>query len=541
MASRNLDDSRSVIGQVASNDGLVEVVQSEIALDSVRRQQEAKIIENVSNAELEVNALNNQFKIDYEGDPTNKEGLEALSQAKREVYAKNEEGISPLHLGTFRSETRKVNSKYEGHLNKWGVKQGYKNAVSSINATMENNLNQAYADGEALGTGDLDRNEILGRLMDSNKRLADYGNSNLGSETTKDLMQNYTEDYIKMTVSGLGQTSPGDAVALLDMKDIKESFGDMQQYAKLREGMVNRQRAMERRAKNDSKVSRISKGTSAVRNPSMSYDQIQTGDFSDAVKEYLLRKNGFAEYDRGSRGGLTPAGKAQMKLDVYEDIALVTREGSGATVDDYEALQERIYTAMSSRAMTDSQGLAVLNTVSEPMLELYQKNHEDLGGENIFGLDYDSGVVDDLYEDHKSEGDTEVIKASNNELKAKIYESHLNNIKEASEAAGVSLSELSEKDSGTRKSIFAKAAKETRKKTLVSQIPELADLDQIPNSVLTKNGTRISGSIGTTTNKQQGAVYDNSQIIEKNGRFARRYPDGRIVEITPTEAARGTR
>jgi len=74
MANRDLSTFNSVSQQVAdtSTNTIVQGITS-LGQKAVAQSQEAKINENLSKAQIDLNKLDNDFRINAQGDPFNKE------------------------------------------------------------------------------------------------------------------------------------------------------------------------------------------------------------------------------------------------------------------------------------------------------------------------------------------------------------------------------------------------------------------------------------------------------------------------------------
>lgn len=227
MARRNLtaettvlDTSQGGVDQGAAITGAI----ADIGMKIVQQSQEAKINENISKAQLDISKLDNEFRIRAEADPFNKEmGAEYISQ-RRSLLAGYKEQISPFYRMQFDESVRRVTANADSQMQAWQFKQANQNTKNSITASMENNFLQASQDGMTFGTGDSNDANSMMNFATSQKELTQFISKNLGPESANTLLKDYQKDYVKSFLSGVAQTNPTKADAMLKEKGISELF-----------------------------------------------------------------------------------------------------------------------------------------------------------------------------------------------------------------------------------------------------------------------------------------------------------------------------
>jgi len=132
MANRDITNYREVVQQVASKPvdtiGLTEDIGKQI----IKQSQEAKVTENFSKAQLDISALTEQHRIDYEADPFNEQGLQKYNAAKEKIINSYGSDISPFFKADWLKSTEKLATGADANLQSWQYQQAAKNAKISI-------------------------------------------------------------------------------------------------------------------------------------------------------------------------------------------------------------------------------------------------------------------------------------------------------------------------------------------------------------------------------------------------------------------------
>lgn len=229
MASRDVTAQRTVGPQAALQETYVKGdVQSlldagaELGQQIIKSGQEAKITENYSMAQMDLNRLKSQIEVDYEHDPF--QGAKKLKEEQSKIFEAYGKEISPFFRAPWDENVRELGFKVDAETEAWAFKQTRVNTVNSINRAIKNNLSQATVDGENFGNSDATEIGSLLNYQDSRNKLASFGDGNLGSETTTQMLEGYNEDYLKSFLSGVSDTNPLKALRMLDDPNVKASF-----------------------------------------------------------------------------------------------------------------------------------------------------------------------------------------------------------------------------------------------------------------------------------------------------------------------------
>ena len=150
MANRDLVNFRQVTQTVASNSSQIAAQSAEMFTNILRERQEAKVAEGVSQAQVELSALENQYRIDFQGDPTG--GMQEYKQSRQEILDRIGSDISPLYRGTWNKNAKNIALRNDATQQSWAMKQTRVNTVEAVNKTMKNDFSQSLSDGMASGS-----------------------------------------------------------------------------------------------------------------------------------------------------------------------------------------------------------------------------------------------------------------------------------------------------------------------------------------------------------------------------------------------------
>lgn len=225
MAQRDLTNYNRVTDVVADNtggelSGLAAV--ADFGNQLMKQRQEAYINESLASAQLDIAKLQNQYQIDYESNP--EAGLKDYQAQRKAIFDRYAEGVSPFLRTAWNDEIRKMSQQNDMVQQGWAMKQTRTNTINSVNSSMKASFMLANQNGAQFGK---DPSAELSALMDfetSRARLEEFGNRNLGAETTAKALEDFNRDYMKSFVSGVLTTNPERAASLLQDDAIKSAF-----------------------------------------------------------------------------------------------------------------------------------------------------------------------------------------------------------------------------------------------------------------------------------------------------------------------------
>lgn len=222
MAQRDLTNMQSVVNVVSKNPSQLPQAVANFGKQILQQNQEARITENMSKVQLELNALDTQYQIDNEKNPTG--NIEEYKQQRQELFDKYGSEISPLYSRVWNDNVRKVATQNDASQQGWIIKQTRTNTVNSINTSIKDSIRLANMNGQNYGNGD---QQELGAFVDfenSRQSLSEFASKNLGEETTRVMMEDYERDYMKSFVSGVAYSNPQRAAQIMKDDRIKGMF-----------------------------------------------------------------------------------------------------------------------------------------------------------------------------------------------------------------------------------------------------------------------------------------------------------------------------
>jgi len=370
VATRDLTTFRSVTQQVIENKDQLLNAGTEIAETILRQGEEAKLSEGFSVAQLDLGALDDKYKLDFQGDPTNKQGIAKYKADRQSIYDNLEKNISPLYKRQWQDGTRKLTERNDATLQSWGLRQTQLNTVASVNSSMKNGLTQAGQDGRALGEGTISIEEALINFVNTRENISTYAERNLGETVGTEAVQNYGEDHMKTLISGVSETNPLEAASILDNEAVKNSFSDPEQWRKMKKAVDTRALNIQNINK-DKEVLGILKNENALLTKSLqtplSYSELQQefarSGTSKAAQSFFMKANGYSN----GKANLSASEKLQFKTDIYKAID-AAGQIENLSSQDLTNIQNKIYEGMDRQALTKTEGINYLNGILTPVI-----------------------------------------------------------------------------------------------------------------------------------------------------------------------------
>lgn len=517
--------------------GMAEVGQKIIA-----EGQEAKINENFSKAQLDLQKINQQYQIEYENNPFG--GLEDLKAKREEIFNTYGEEISPFFRKSWQDSTRKLGTQDDMTVETWAYAQTKKNTVKSINTSIKNNLSQAALDGENFGNSDTDEIGSMLNYAQSKSKLASFGDKHLGTTTTTALLEDYDGDYLKTFISGVADSNPLKALRLMERDDVKNSFTRKDQYLSMK-------KAVETRALNIDKINGEKEVLGVLKDENnlltksldsnVSYAELQKEftrtNMSPAAQSFFMKANGYSSRE----GKLTQSEQLKNKADLYESMtALMSQEN--VTSGDVAKFQEKIYQSMDNGTLNELEGTSYLSQLVQPLVGQKEKQFGTFSQDHWFAPDVGFGGVQEIFDkelavpvpeasdDNPTQAEQLAIGNAeniNNANKVKLYDYYYSALQEKAKGYGVAMADIAALGKPQQRKLYAEAQAEAVRLYKVDENPALSTLNDLPNQTLTK-GTLVQGAAGKRDLKPDFTTKGNFVILEKNGHRARRYADGTI-------------
>ncbi len=182
-------------------------------------QQKIKIDTNLTKARIELDNLNNQYRLNNQGKPDNPEAKLKLQQDMRNVLNKYGADIDPIAKLDWERSANKLTSGYEIANNDWAFKQRAENAKLDVAENINANLSLARSAGVR---GDI--GSAVADYANSYNQLYSYAAKNMGETGARQLLTDYEEQYMQSYINGLASVNPQAALEALKQPEIAASF-----------------------------------------------------------------------------------------------------------------------------------------------------------------------------------------------------------------------------------------------------------------------------------------------------------------------------
>ena len=500
MAQRDLSTTRTVIGKAIENpSGTVQAV-SQLATQIITQGQEAKINENLSKGQLALSALDNQFRIDNQSDPFNREATTKYKEDRKNLFNNAGEGISSSFKRQWESGVAELTGRSDIASQAWGFKQSRVNMVNSVNESIKTDFLLATESGRTFADDDIVDFEALLNFAPAKERLSDFASRNLGEETTDELLRTYNEDYVKSFISGAAENNPVKALQLLEDEGVKEVI--VNGYAPFKKAIENRALNMTSIESNQLILNKMRDSNdilskSSLTNP-IPYSELQQrfdkGDVSKEQRDFFSKANGYAT----TSAPLSLSEKEEMKVDVY-DVVMSLATSDNITSSSVETLQNTIYNAMDKGAFTRKEGTDLINSLLSPIIEKKEASLSAFEDSNWYwpdSLGFDD--VQDYYKDNVEikapDGEDEVGAISqrvNNNRKLALYSNYTSALERAASTKGISMLDLQDLNKEEKMKVYSDAAKTAIDLFAKDSFPGIRTLSDTPNDVLTNDGRVI--------------------------------------------------
>ena len=289
------------------------------------QQQDIKIDTNTTKARLELDNLNNEWRLANQGNPDNAEAKMQLQNDMQSILNSYGEGIDPMAKMKWNIAANKIMSAYELANNQWALGQRAENTKLDVAENINANLQIARNAGSAM-----DLESGLAEYQNSYNQLYKYAASNMGETEARKLLLDYEEDYMTSFVTGLSETDPKAALELLKKPEIAASFkkeGAQETMMKI----VNKQIALQN----------FQRKVSYYNNEVKLSDKLDGMQTIDALKvleesEGLVSSDWYKAKKKSlmSSAGITAETRAETATDILMDLAMLPTDDTAAAFFD---------------------------------------------------------------------------------------------------------------------------------------------------------------------------------------------------------------
>jgi hypothetical protein len=550
MANRELQGGRTVGADVAVKlpDADVSTEQmfhsiAELGQNIIKENQQAKIMENFSAAQIDINQMAMKYQTEYEGDPFG--GMKKFQEERDKIIEGYGNDISPFFKKPWQQDTRRLAMTNDAAMETWAYKQTKVNTVTAINRSIKNNMSQALVDGQNFGNSDEDEIGSLMNFGQSKAQLIGFADKNLGSETATKMLEDYDGDYLKSFMSGVSDSNPLKALRLMERDDVKASFKDQKQYTSMKE-------AIESRALNVQEINGKKQVLTALKDENsllaksleapISYADLQQQfaaqpNMSSYAKNFFMKANGYTKADGTTK--LSNSEQLQFKTDLYDQI---TQTVSNPELDaaDISALQTKVYQGMDNGSLTEKEGINYLNQITAPLADAKEAQYSkfQMGKNNPFQDNIGFSGIQQIYQDQievkPAEGEDEVgdqTKLMNNQNKVKLFDNYMASLTAQAASYGLTVAQVPSLGKPQQRKLYTDAQNQAVKDYMIDKNPALATLPDLPNQVLT-GGKLIQGTAGDRNLKPDVAAPPKFETYSgSDGYLYRQYPDGKYERV----------
>lgn len=539
MANRDTENFRSSVQQINTNSDQVAQAFATIGQKLIAEGQEAKITENFSKAQLDLQKLNQNYQLKYEGNPFG--GLDDLKKDRAAIFEQYGNEISPLFRKGWQDSVRGLAVKDDATTEAWGYSQTKKNTVVSINTSIKNNMSQAALDGQNFGNSDQDEVGSLLNYSESKKKLMGFGDKHLGATTTTALLEDYDGDYLKSFISGVSEANPLKALRMMDKPEVAASFKRKDEYLKMKKAVEDRALNVDK-VNGEKEILGVLKDENSMLTKSLTdtvpYADLQKEftrtNMSPAAQSFFMKANGYASRE----GKLTQSEQLKGKADLYSDMTqLMSQEKM--TSKDVAGFQERIYKAMDNGTLNEKEGATYLNQLVAPLVNQKEESFKNFSQDSWISPDVGFGGVEEIFKRDIEIGNPEgvhgkvgvVTQGINNANKVKLYDYYMTSLQSQAESYGVQLADIKNLNKPQQRKLYADAQAEAVRLFHVDQNPSLSTLTDLPNQTYSK-GKLIQGASGTRNIKPDVAVPAKFETYAgSDGYIYRKYSDGKYERV----------
>lgn len=344
-------------------------------------------------------------------------------------------------------------------------------------------------------------------------------------------------------VDGISQTDPIAALKKIDDPEFRKNFHDADGYSKLREAIQHRAFNLPKIIAEKQVLGVLQKENSIFTesfNSPKPYAELEAEmskqPFSASARAYILHANGYKTADGEIK--LSAADQLTYKAKIYDEILYATSK-EDLSSKDISALQEKIYSGMNNKALTEKEGIVFLNQLLAPAIEKKSEYLEDFqsGKYNPFmdnlGFDAIKTTFDEQFASKIPEGEEagDLTILRDNANKVKLFDYYREALEGAAKQKGIEIGKIPDMPSSDRRMIYKAAQDQAKELYLREKYPEIPLSQPLPNTIINSDGESVFTGAQTGSKPDASVKAGAKMMKDAKGNRAWVYPDGRVEEI----------
>lgn len=172
---------------------------------------------------MKVDEINNK----YQADPTSEDRQRELKESFDLLAGQYK--VNPLVQGQWNEIKNNVFNQYKQYDGKWQLAQQQSNAKNDLQNGYTDLVNQAGM----MGSNGANLDQVRMSYLNGIEALRNGAKYNLGEVDVDNALRNATHDFMASYFNGLIETSPAQAISMLEQEDVRNDIGDVKTIEQL--------------------------------------------------------------------------------------------------------------------------------------------------------------------------------------------------------------------------------------------------------------------------------------------------------------------
>lgn len=382
MANRNLVNFRQVTQQAFEQGGDTANVIAGITKEVGRLAGEAQLAKTFSQTQLQLQEVEQQFKIDVQSDPD--KAFEQYKSRRDTVFASAQDKVSPFMRGQFARTRREFEAQDNLTANDTVFKAKQVKALTDVNDAISSQLQLAQSIGQNFDPSST-QFDVAKQLSFARQTALEAGRGLVGDEQIEQLATDFGSDYAKSFLSGVMQQDPQRAIDLLEDEQISEVLSQ-EDKGDIRGAALSLVKGHDKRLAETEILGNIN-GVLNILNSSgeLGYAGVKQElgklGLDKRTEDMVLKQVGFK--DPSSRK-ITDAEKLARSNSLNARMLNILDKGSDATAQELEELNTDLMQAADDNVIPFGQFREMTSDLTEPLVQSRSERiSETLGGADL--------------------------------------------------------------------------------------------------------------------------------------------------------------